>query len=597
MIKSIQSICAAFRVIAFFIRKAASISKISVLISVILPIVQVIGRYTYIVFPALIISEMTQGRSLRAILVYGAIMISLIIATNILKSRLTIARDINNVTLCMGFQNEINNIIMDIDYAQLEDPAFLDLRNEVMSSIHDRDLLTRLISNIQNFIVQAINIASFSVVLSVLNPLLIVTMLVLVIFGNLLTTKAKGINLNIEKVMNAYTRRVGYFESLTSDSKIGKEARVYNLKGMLVEEIDKFNRDAYRVNRGALLSTVMISGLLTICEQLQMLVVYLYIAYRVVIKSISLGDFTMYTGAAVQLGQSVFAMVNAAMDYKFLRYYVDRLYELLNYKQVSHSPQAAAPALSAKEMVLQFHNVSFTYPRASQPTLKHINVTLRGNEHLSIVGENGAGKTTFIKLVCGLYRPTEGSITLNGEDIASLDPNGYRKLISVIFQDYPVFEASIAENVAFSDHEKRDDVWRALTKVGLADKARALPKQLDTPVGKALEKEGVELSGGEGQKLAIARALYKDAPILILDEPTAALDPYAEYEIVELINKISKEKLAIFISHRLSSCKFSQRILVFENGKIIQDGAHGELYKHKDQLYHKMYLAQAQYYQ
>jgi ATP-binding cassette subfamily B protein/ATP-binding cassette subfamily C protein len=226
-------------------------------------------------------------------------------------------------------------------------------------------------------------------------------------------------------------------------------------------------------------------------------------------------------------------------------------------------------------------------------TLKNINVKLSGTEHLTIVGENGAGKTTFIKLLCGLYKPSDGYITVNGINISDIDEEEYRALFSVVFQDYKLFACTVKENITFDKAGKADD---SLRKAGLADRILSLKSKENTPVFKLFDTNGIELSGGEGQKLALARALFKDTPIVVLDEPTAALDPYSEYEIFDKFHENTKEKLVVFISHRLSSCKLSDRILVFKGGEITQNGSHDELISDTDNTYCDMYMAQAKYY-
>ena len=209
---------------------------------------------------------------------------------------------------------------------------------------------------------------------------------------------------------------------------------------------------------------------------------------------------------------------------------------------------------------------------------------------------NGSGKTTMIKLLCRLYDPTEGYITLNGIDIQKYDYEDYLKLFSVVFQDFKLFSFSVGENVAASVDYDEDKVWSSLEKAGMLERVKAMPKGLKTPVYKDFEEDGVEISGGEAQKIAIARALYKDAAFVILDEPTASLDPIAEHEIYSRFNDMVKDKTAVYISHRLSSCRFCDRILAFDNGQLIQDGSHEELLENPEGKYSELWNAQAQYY-
>ena len=244
---------------------------------------------------------------------------------------------------------------------------------------------------------------------------------------------------------------------------------------------------------------------------------------------------------------------------------------------------------------LEFKNVSFHYPNNQEMVLKNITAKIHVGHKMAIVGTNGSGKSTFIKLLCRLYDPTEGEILLNGIDIRKYDYDEYRQIFGVVFQDFQLFAFSVAQNVAAGTEYDVERVWKALGQAGLRERAQKMEKGIETVIYKQ-EDEGVEISGGEAQKLAIARALYKDAPVVILDEPTAALDPVSELEIYERFDEMVKEKTAIYISHRMSSCRFCENILVFEDGNIAQMGSHADLVE-RDGLYARLWRAQAQYYQ
>ena len=244
---------------------------------------------------------------------------------------------------------------------------------------------------------------------------------------------------------------------------------------------------------------------------------------------------------------------------------------------------------------MEFRNVSFHYPNNDELVLKNITTKIRVGRKLAIVGKNGSGKSTFIKLLCRLYDPTEGEILLNGIDIKKYDYDEYRQIFSVVFQDFQLFSFPVAQNVAAGLEYDEEKVWRALAQAGMAERVKNMEKGLDTVIYKQ-EDEGVEISGGEAQKLAIARALYKDAPVVILDEPTAALDPVSELEVYERFDEMVEEKTAIYISHRMSSCRFCENIVVFEDGNIAQIGNHDTLVS-QNGLYRELWNAQAQYYQ
>ena len=247
------------------------------------------------------------------------------------------------------------------------------------------------------------------------------------------------------------------------------------------------------------------------------------------------------------------------------------------------------------EYELAFHDVSFKYPGSERYALRHLSMQLRVGERLAVVGQNGSGKTTMIKLLCRLYDPTEGVITLNGIDIRKYDYAEYQSIFSVVFQDFRLFSFPLAQNVAASADFDTERVLDSLEKAGFAERLAAMPQGLETPLYRDYSEDGVEISGGEAQKLALARALYKDAPFIVLDEPTAALDPVAEYEIYAAFDRIVGDKTTVYISHRLASCRFCDDIAVFDEGMLVQRGNHAALLEQEGK-YRALWNAQAQYY-
>lgn len=270
--------------------------------------------------------------------------------------------------------------------------------------------------------------------------------------------------------------------------------------------------------------------------------------------------------------------------------------EYINVLDVMQKGTIPVEKRSDNEYEIEFRNVSFKYPGSENYVLKNLSMKLKVGNHMAVVGMNGSGKTTMIKLLCRLYDPTEGEILLNGFNIKKYDYNEYMNIFSVVFQDFSLFSFSLGQNVATSVDYDTDKVLDCLHTAGFSDRYTSLPKGLKTPLYSDYEDGGVEISGGEAQKIAIARALYKNAPFIILDEPTAALDPVAEYEIYSKFNEIVTDKTAIYISHRLSSCRFCNDIVVFDNGEMIQRGNHDTLIFDKNGKYHELWNAQAQYY-
>ena len=240
--------------------------------------------------------------------------------------------------------------------------------------------------------------------------------------------------------------------------------------------------------------------------------------------------------------------------------------------------------------------MTFRYPNTKVDALKNISFKIHSGERISVVGMNGSGKTTMIKLLCRLYEPCDGEILLDGINIKEYIYNDYMRLLGVIFQDFKIFSFSLGQNIVVSDNMDRQSIEIVLKKAGLATFLEKLPFGIETPLYRDFDERGLEISGGEAQKIALARVLYKDAAIMILDEPTAALDPISENDIYQRFNSVVEDKSVIYISHRLASCTFCDRILVFSEGNLVQNGTHHELVKNKDGIYFKLWNAQAQYY-
>jgi ATP-binding cassette subfamily B protein len=276
--------------------------------------------------------------------------------------------------------------------------------------------------------------------------------------------------------------------------------------------------------------------------------------------------------------------------------YLKPLKEFLTLPDVLVKGSKPVPPPNGHDYHIEFRNVSFRYPGAENYAVKNLSIEFTPGERFAVVGRNGSGKSTMIKLLCRLYDPTEGEILLDGVNIKEYDYMQYIKLFSVVFQDYLLFPLWLGQNVAVSEQYDKDDVLDSLDGAGFTERLKSMPEGLDTVLYKGFDENGTEVSGGEAQKIALARALYRKAPLVVLDEPTAALDPIAEYEVYTTFDRTIGEKTAVFISHRLSSCRFCNRIAVFDEGELIQLGTHEELLKNENSQYYTLWEAQAGHY-
>jgi ABC-type multidrug transport system fused ATPase/permease subunit len=381
-----------------------------------------------------------------------------------------------------------------------------------------------------------------------------------------------------------------------SDIKYGKDIRLFHAKDMMLGRVDEFNDRQSKINKTyAQRSSGYLMGS-KINLALTASATYLILALMVIRKEIGIGDFTMLSTAVTTIVASINVVLKQILEVKKFCGYTDKYIKYVEGNKYTEKGDRSVDV--SEDVFIEFKNVSFKYPGSSNYALNNINAVIRKGERLSVVGLNGAGKTTFIKLLCRLYECTEGEILLNGVNILDYEYGSYMKLLSVVFQDFCLLGFSIKENIICDMPEKAEDdkLMPLIERVGLREKVDSLPLGLMTPVFRYYDQNGFEPSGGEQQKIAMARALYKDAPILILDEPTAALDPKAEKEIYERFASMVINKTAIFISHRLASGKFCDRILVVKNGEIVESGSHESLLALSEGLYRAMYMSQEKMY-
>ncbi len=324
--------------------------------------------------------------------------------------------------------------------------------------------------------------------------------------------------------------------------------------------------------------------------------IYLFVCLKAWGGAFGVGSVTQYVGAITQCFLGISHLLENMESVQTNAPFLEPICEFLDIPNTMFQGSLTTEKRNDRQYDIEFKDVSFKYPGSDTYALRHVNMKFKVGSRLAVVGMNGSGKTTFIKLLCRLYDPSEGQILLNGIDIRKYKYDDYIQIFSVVFQDFKLFALPLGQNVAGSADYDRERVLNCLKDAGFDERIKSLKHGLDTYLYKDLDVEGVNVSGGEAQKIAIARALYKDAPFIILDEPTAALDPIAEAEIYSKFDEIVTDKTAIYISHRLSSCKFCDTIAVFHEGTVIQQGSHETLVADTDGKYYELWNAQAQYY-
>mgnify|MGYP001022112045 CR=1 FL=1 len=393
-----------------------------------------------------------------------------------------------------------------------------------------------------------------------------------------------------------YNRISLFYFDMIYDYNTGKGIRLYNQRKLFNEAFNGITHGFLSVFKEISNNNMKYGAANGFISATLSSLVYIFVGLKALLGHITIGNIMKYTGSINQFMDSSSRLLTSIIGLKTNNQYLQLYLDFLNIEGEKYKGTIPVEKRDDNEYQIEFRNVSFKYPGSSEYVLKNVSIKLKIGERLAIVGMNGSGKTTFIKLLCRLYDPDEGEILLNGIDIKKYDYDEYLNLFSIVFQDFKLFSFSLGQNVATSVDYDETRVKRTLKEVGFKERLDNMPRGIETPLYKDFDEEGVEISGGEAQKIALARALYKDAPIIILDEPTAALDPIAEFEIYSKFNEIVGNKTAFYISHRLSSCRFCDEIAVFHEGRIIQKGSHEELLKDEKGKYYELWHSQAQYY-
>ena len=587
---------AIFKGFKYYVSTCWKFNKTYIILLIIKQIINSSFVLISLVFPKYIINSLFVNNNIEISFKYILALLLITLFVNIINSILEKQIFLKKMLVFKEFQLYLGNIVMDTDYCNTENPAYLDTRDKAYKYLYGNNQgFGMILENGFQVIGNCINIITIGGIISQLSFGMIFILIAVIILNvaHDAVIKKRIIKLNMSKVK--YERRSYYFSNLFSDFRYGKEIRVNSLEKWLSDKYDaQLNemQNIYKLIGINNLKGNVVGGILYFVQQL---VLYTYVILKVLHGSILVGDFSMYLNGIVQFSRTVKTVMNQIID---LRQCTDYFTEYEKYIDMNNSKIQNGKLkldLHLSQWEIEFHNVSYKYYGQNEYALKNISIKFGSNQKIAIVGENGSGKTTFIKLLLRIYDPTDGYITLNGLDIAEIEYEQYRELFSAVFQDYKLFSMSIRENIELSHPNKPFNYDEFFSKCGLADKIEVLTKGIDTYIYKDFEKDGFEPSGGEGQKIAFLRALYRKTPFVILDEATAALDPKAEANIYEQFNIFFDNKAIIYISHRMSVTRFCDIIYIFKNGKIIENGTHDSLIEVNGE-YAQLYNAQAQYY-
>lgn len=566
-------------------------------------LLQAISPFSKIIFPTLIIEELTKVSLDQVNLSNLTWILVLFLAVEFI---IPFLMNLNWMFLLYN-ENMLNKYwkklmgdkMMQMRFYHLENPDVLDQISKAQDGLlgYGNNLggFQALINNIISILSNFLSVVGIIYIIAQINIWLIFILIGIVGLRLWNQSQIKKLNIQQWEERKRMNRENEYYSSLLTDFKYGKDIRLYACKDLLITKNKEYIEDTYqyqiKINQKFKKLTI-IDNLFNMVNQL---LTYGYVAYYFIQSYISIAQYSLYVTSINTFISSSYSIFNSFLN---IRQNTKMMSEFKKFMEIDATYQEGNVKINPNEpIVLEFKDVSFAYPNTTEYVLRHINCRMEGQKKISIVGENGAGKSTFIKLLMRLYDPTEGEILLNGINIKEIPIQDYYALFSVVFQDYQLIGFNLGEQITSSDTFDEEKVLQILSEVQFNHKMENLQKGLATSMLKYFDDQGIELSGGESQKIAIARALFKDGKILILDEPTSALDPLAEYEIYSQFHKMTQGKLTFYISHRLSSCRFCDEIMVLEHGEIVQLGHHDKLILDEKGKYFEMFKAQAKYYQ
>ncbi len=551
--------------------------------------------------PSLVVEGLEEGWELQRYLLSILTIIVAMIAFHLIEGFCRVYCMEGRTFYARHYMKDYENKKMRVDYDVLEDEDFQNLSNIAYTAIYTGRGISDAIERLPTIISMIVPAVVYGVLLARVNWWALLLSLLSCMISVKLLEMARKKHSEAHSTLAQYSRRMGYLTGKSMEPAAGKDIRIYKMADWLLNrydrDLDGMNRTYYHIHNWYFVKNAAEALL----SNLSNLAIYGYMVYLVLNGKMTIADFVLYFGFANSFSQLTFQAMRQALSLGVIgnTFGSIRDYFAVDEKRNGDNRVAeeAMEKMKKQAVTLELRDVSFTYPGQAAPVISHINLKLKAGEKLALIGLNGAGKTTLVKLICGFYAPTEGEILLNDIPIGQFDREQYYSLLSVLFQDFTLLPASVDENIASCSKENIDTqkLERALEESGFLERYERLSKGGESLLVRDIFKEAVDFSGGERQRLLFARALYKDAPLLILDEPTAALDPIAENEIYMKYGEVTKGKTSIYISHRLSSTRFCDRIVLLENGNIVESGTHEQLMEGNGR-YAQLFEMQSRYY-
>ena len=582
-----------FSNMAFMFRRTWKYAKSKYFLMILDSVKSTVQPFVLLIIPKYILDELASERRVDVTLRYIAYYAAAVVGFNLIS--LIISRFGSDQSMKIDHRVAMDQHTkwLHMDYDKFENGRVRDLEARSVSAAEPRNFAE---DRVLGFISNLIRLGGYTYIIMSLHPIMILFILTVIAANTLIARRSAKLGYEYTTAMTRLSRRFNYIFRTMVDFKVGKDVRINGADSWLKSKFEKESEEYIRDHRAQQRRLLGINTLSDIIGLIQTVVMYGYCGYLAISGGITVGSFTVFLGALTAFTGTFNEFVKRFPALGLLSKYIDDYREFLRCaehegKELETSDISALP----EHCDIEFVNVSFKYPDTDRYVLKNINIKIKAGERLSIVGYNGAGKSTFIKLLCRFYKPTEGKILLGGVDISTYPLPEYRRRLAVVFQDYQLFYMSVRYNIVLNLEEDPERVRKALAESGILEKIEGLENGIDTSYGRILYYHSRDFSGGETQKIACARAYYRDSPIVILDEPTSALDPVAETQLYGRFNEIIGDKTAVYISHRLASVKFCDSIAVFADGELVERGTHAELMK-KNGIYADMFTKQAHYY-
>lgn len=562
-------------------------------------VTQAVRLWLNVILPKFLVDELLGAADTKRLIIFGSFIVLNNVGMTLLEKLYKRMLEPREVYMRNAMNKKMAEKIMNLEYSYLEEPYYLDLKERAVFAITNQGAITNMVNMAADVISKGVTLAGLLAIMATLGPFMILVLAAGIIIMLLLYKSMSTTLVNVMSQIVPINRKYGYYMELETEKQYQKDIRLYDMSDMIAGKVMEFSEDTCDMFDVMLKKQGRAMGGMNVVNDTIAAISYAYVGLRTISdrfgSRISIGSLTMYVTSAINFASNVLSFGTSIISMMQSLSFLEPYMEFMSIKE--ETKEEGKTKFEGEIETVEFNNVTFTYPKAEKPVLRNVSFSIHKGEKISIVGLNGAGKSTLVKLICRMYKADSGEIKINGKDIYDYDYMSYMKGIAAVFQDYRLFNFTIAENISCQDKSAdKDKISRLIDEVGLSEKIASLKEGISSRFGKEYDKNGIEVSGGEGQKIAIARALYKDSSMVILDEPASALDPISEAEIYEKFNSLVEDKTAIYISHRMSSSVFCDRILIIDGGSVEDFDTHENLMKKTDSLYYKLFNSQAENY-